>query len=341
MSISPPPAAPLRFADLWPGVIAASSFAICNVLSKIVLAAGSDVLTLSLFRGLVGVALMFIWLRIGIAPPPHTADARWISLGLGILFAGVVFGLFAAISIVTVPIAILTYFVYPLFTGIVGALLGIERIGWRGALTAVTAFLGLALMIGAHTNELALSGLAFAIRRRDLPHRDPPGHAIATAEFRSPGHHVVSDAVLDSCPRVGVPADLELARAANRDRLGCAYWRQHWNYHLRPGAVRVDQAHRTVPKCSDHVSGTTAIDCSERASAGRDHYTHPGDRQCRYASRPGRISAPALTVPIRSIRAQTVGRWKGDRRKARSGCSGRYPLWVERISNCRTPRPLS
>lgn len=163
MSISPPPAAPLRFADLWPGIIAASSFAICNVLSKIVLAAGSDVLTLSVFRGIVGVALMFIWLRIGIAPPPHTTRARWISLGLGVLFAGVVFGLFAAISIVTVPIAVLTYFVYPLFTGIVGALLGIERIGWRGALTALTAFLGLALMIGAHPHGLALSGLAFAI----------------------------------------------------------------------------------------------------------------------------------------------------------------------------------
>ena len=163
MSISPPSAAPLRFADLWPGIIAASSFAFCNVLSKIVLAAGSDVLTLSLFRGLVGVALMFIWLRIGIAPPPHTARARWISLGLGVLFAGVVFGLFAAISIVTVPVAILTYFVYPLLTGIAGALFGIERIGWRGTLTALTAFLGLALMIGAHPHELALSGLAFAI----------------------------------------------------------------------------------------------------------------------------------------------------------------------------------
>jgi drug/metabolite transporter (DMT)-like permease len=156
------PAAPLRVIDLWPGIIAASSFAICNVLSKLVLAAGSDVLTLSVFRGLVGVALMFIWLRIGIAPPPHTARARWISLGLGILFAGVVFGLFAAISIVTVPVAILAYFVYPLFTGIVGALLGIERIGWRGALTAVTAFLGLALMIGASPDVLAPSGLAFA-----------------------------------------------------------------------------------------------------------------------------------------------------------------------------------
>jgi drug/metabolite transporter (DMT)-like permease len=149
--------------DLGPGIIAASSFAICNVLSKLVLTAGADVLTLSVFRGLVGVALMFIWLRVGVAPPLHTTRARWISLGLGVLFAGVVFGLFAAIATITVPIAVLTYFIYPLFTGIVGAMLGIERIGWRGALTAVAAFLGLALMIGANPQALALSGIAFAL----------------------------------------------------------------------------------------------------------------------------------------------------------------------------------
>src|SRR6266540_3065483 len=89
-------------------MVAAASFAICNVLSKLVLAAGSDVLTLSLFRGLVGVALLFIWLKAVSLPSPLTPRTRLISLGLGLLFAGVVFGLFAAISSVTVPIAVLT-----------------------------------------------------------------------------------------------------------------------------------------------------------------------------------------------------------------------------------------
>jgi len=148
--------------DLGPGILAASTFAASNVLSKIVLASGSDVLTLSLFRGLVGVALLFVWLRIGTRPTPHSRRARWISLGLGVLFAGVVFGLFAAIAAVTVPVAILSYFVYPLITGFLGVLLGIERIGWRGALAALAAFCGLALMIRAHPQDLALAGIAFA-----------------------------------------------------------------------------------------------------------------------------------------------------------------------------------
>ena len=148
--------------DLGPGILAASMFAASNVLSKIVLASGSDVLTLSLFRGLVGVALLFVWLRIGTRPTPHSPRARWISLGLGVLFAGVVFGLFAAIAAVMVPVAILSYFVYPLITGFLGVLLGIERIGWRGALAALAAFCGLALMIRAHPQDLALAGIAFA-----------------------------------------------------------------------------------------------------------------------------------------------------------------------------------
>ena len=158
-----PPLEPLRIADLLPGVLAAASFAICNVLSKLVLAAGSDVLTLSLVRGLVAVALLFIWLKVVSIPSPLTPRARLISLGLGFLFAGVVFGLFAAISLVTVPIAVLTYFIYPLLTAIAGALLGLDKVGWRGAVAALVAFIGLALMIGAQSQQLVWAGLAFAV----------------------------------------------------------------------------------------------------------------------------------------------------------------------------------
>ena len=71
------------------------------------------------------------------------------------LFAGIVFGLFKAIELVTVPIAILTYFVYPLLTGIIGALIGIDKLGWRGATAAIVAFFGLALIVGA--NRAAIS----------------------------------------------------------------------------------------------------------------------------------------------------------------------------------------
>ena len=174
-----------RLHNLGPGIIAATSFGICDVLGKVVFSAGADVLTLALFRGIVGLAIMFFWLRVGPAPVSFGPRARWIALALGVLFAGIIFGIFKAIQLIQVPIAILTYFVYPLLTGISGALFGIERLGLRGTIAAIVAFLGLALMIGANPQNLALSGIGFAlgaalcrtavllIARMELSHVDP------------------------------------------------------------------------------------------------------------------------------------------------------------------------
>src|SRR5262249_30558284 len=234
-----PPLQPLRVSDLWPGMVAAASFAICNVLSKLVLAAGSDVLTLSLFRGLVGVALLFIWLNAVSLPSPLTPRARLISLGLGLLFAGVVFGLFAAISIATVPIAVLTYFIYPLLTRIAGALLGIDKVGWRGALAAVVAFIGLALMIRAHPEQLAWSGLAFAI-----------GAAVCRSAILLVTQSQLQDSdpqlttwylLLSSTAILATAALLtwKLARARYPIGVGSPHCHQRWNDDFCVGAVRI------------------------------------------------------------------------------------------------------
>jgi probable blue pigment (indigoidine) exporter len=151
-----------RLFALWPGLVAATAFGVCDTLVKLVLAAGIDVLTLALIRGVVGVAILFVYLRIGAPPAPATARARFFALALGVLFAGIVYGLFEAIDRITVPVAVLTYFIYPLLTGIGGALFGVERIGWRGMTTAVVAFCGLALTIEAYPQHLSLVGLGFA-----------------------------------------------------------------------------------------------------------------------------------------------------------------------------------
>jgi drug/metabolite transporter (DMT)-like permease len=152
-----------RLAHIGPALLGASSFACADVVSKIPLRDGADVLTMATVRSLLGVALLFLWLRLVGHSAALDRREKWISLGLGVLFAANVFLVFKAIEAVTVPIAILTYFVYPLLTGLVAAAAGLEKISWRGAAAALAAFLGLALMIGAHPTELAIVGVLAAL----------------------------------------------------------------------------------------------------------------------------------------------------------------------------------
>jgi drug/metabolite transporter (DMT)-like permease len=143
-------------------VIAASAFGCTDVLGKVVFAAGGDVLTLLSFRSVVGLACMAAWLHVGARPVPLAPGERGVALGLGLLFGATVFGLFEAIHVMDVPTAVLGYFVYPLITGLLAALTGLEWLGWRGAAAAVVAFAGLALMIGAHPGEVALVGILWS-----------------------------------------------------------------------------------------------------------------------------------------------------------------------------------
>jgi probable blue pigment (indigoidine) exporter len=158
-----PPPAGHSLPMIGPALLAAVSFACADITTKLTLQAGADPLTMTLFRGFIGVPLIYAWLRVATPPKPLSARAMWLSLGIGALFAGNVFWLFKAIELVEVPIAILTYFAYPLLTGLAAAATGLEKLSWRGATAAAVAFLGLALMIGANPGGVALAGIGFGL----------------------------------------------------------------------------------------------------------------------------------------------------------------------------------
>lgn len=170
---------------LVPGIVAAASFGIGDTFAKVALGSGIDVPSLALIRGLVGLCILFCYLRVGAPAPPAEPRARAIALILGVLFGAIVYGLFEAIDLITVPVAVLTYFIYPLLTGIAGALFGIERLSLVGGLAAIAAFFGLALTIGAYPQQLSILGVSFAVgaalcrtvfllvARRELQKTDP------------------------------------------------------------------------------------------------------------------------------------------------------------------------
>jgi drug/metabolite transporter (DMT)-like permease len=82
---------------------------------------------------------------------------------VGVIFAGLIFCLFKAIDAIDVPTAILSYFTYPLLTGLTAAFAGLEPLRWKGMLCAIVAFCGLALLIDAHPAGFALAGVIYAI----------------------------------------------------------------------------------------------------------------------------------------------------------------------------------
>lgn len=148
--------------QLGPVLTAAVMFTISDVFAKLALEAGADVLSLLSFRSILGIGLVFVWLQLGKPAVALSPTTRRISLALGVLLTANLLSLFKAIELVPVSIAILTYFIYPLLTGIVGAVTGIDRLTMRGAATALAALFGLALIIGASPADLAAIGLLAA-----------------------------------------------------------------------------------------------------------------------------------------------------------------------------------
>jgi len=148
---------------LGPVLISALMFSVSDIAGKAALESGSDVLTLLSFRSVIGIGLLFAWMRLANAPTTFAPRAKWISLGLGLLLTLNLFWVFKAIELLPVSIAILTYFTYPLLTGLVGAVTGIDRLSWRGFAAALVAFLGLGLIIGANPVHLEVLGLVAAV----------------------------------------------------------------------------------------------------------------------------------------------------------------------------------
>jgi drug/metabolite transporter (DMT)-like permease len=157
-------ASPLRdrMHRLAPGIAAGTSLGISDVLAKIVLAGGVDVVSMLSFRSLVGLAFVASWFRFGRRPTANL-QVRLVSTIVGFIFAGLIFCLFKAIETIDVPTAILSYFTYPLLTGLTAAVAGLEPLRWKGMLCAIVAFCGLALLLEAHPAGSVVAGVAYAI----------------------------------------------------------------------------------------------------------------------------------------------------------------------------------
>jgi uncharacterized membrane protein len=83
-----------RLTLIGPALLGAVSFSCADVLTKVTLREG-DVLTVATLRGVIGIAILSLWLQFTRPrKKPISPRARWIALGLGALFAAKVFLVF-------------------------------------------------------------------------------------------------------------------------------------------------------------------------------------------------------------------------------------------------------
>jgi drug/metabolite transporter (DMT)-like permease len=150
----------------WHGYVliflVATSFAVGSTSAGVAYAGGSDALSVITMRGAIAALVLLVFMRLRGVPIALPPRKRNIALALGILLGLYSYGLLGAIEHIPVALAVLTFYTYPLFTGIVAWLIGQERMTPLTAVALVTAFVGLGLALDVTGDRLEWTGVAMA-----------------------------------------------------------------------------------------------------------------------------------------------------------------------------------
>ena len=141
----------------------AASFATNSTLASIAYNHGATPLSVATFRTVLALVILFSILRIFGVPTRLPSHQRWQALGLGILLAVYSFSLLAAVARIPVALAVLTFYLYPLFTAIGAWATGQERMTLSLGAALAAAFVGLALALNIGGGELDSIGVGLAV----------------------------------------------------------------------------------------------------------------------------------------------------------------------------------
>ncbi len=162
---SNPTVVPARWAELGAILLVLLScvaIGIAPTLAKLALNGGSDSLSIVTARNLIMsiiLALVLGWLRRPFKLPRQEL-CRSLAMGPVYILLGI--GYLGAIAYIPVNLAILIYFLHPLFIGIVVRLIGHETVSWPRLAALCLGLAGLGIAIGARWTHLNLAGLGLA-----------------------------------------------------------------------------------------------------------------------------------------------------------------------------------
>jgi len=139
------------------------SFALTNSLAGLAYAGGSDPLALATARVISPVIVLaaILW-ATGARFSLPKRDA-YTAIALGLVTVIYTFAILSAIDILSVSLAVLIFFMFPLFTSLIVAVMGWEKLSITTILAAIVAFGGLALTLGVETGGLSIVGVVYGL----------------------------------------------------------------------------------------------------------------------------------------------------------------------------------
>lgn len=151
------------FAGILLCLIAAMSFACNTALASIAYNHGATPLSVLTYRIGLAVIALYIVLKIQRVPIALPSRQRNMALALGVILGAYSYGLLGAIPYMPVALAVLTFYLYPLFVGLASWALGREKMTFALGGALVVAFIGLALALDIGAGTLNPIGFAHAL----------------------------------------------------------------------------------------------------------------------------------------------------------------------------------
>ena len=143
--------------------LTATTFALGSTIIRFAYDAGTGTLTIVMVRTTVaalGLASVLALLRV---PLRLDARERWAAPLIGLFMAGYSGAFYMGLEFMPVGLTVVTFYTYPLVTGLFSWLTGKERFGIAGAIALPLAFFGLLLALDVSGGSFSLAGAAWAM----------------------------------------------------------------------------------------------------------------------------------------------------------------------------------
>ena len=140
----------------------AACFAMANTLAGLAYTGGADALSVSTSRFLLPALILLVILAVRARPILMPKRDALTAIVLGLVTVVYTWFLLSSIELLPVPLAVLIFYLFPLFTTFIVSALGWEKLYRVNIIAAIVAFAGLTLVLGVSGEGLRMQGVFYA-----------------------------------------------------------------------------------------------------------------------------------------------------------------------------------